>query len=119
LIDVKIFKTADGKEPFTKWLEGIKSIKAKSRVLVAMQRMQTGLISDTKPVGEGVQEIRIHIESGYRIYFGYDGTELIILLAGSTKKNQSREIEKAKDYWKQYKAGKTTIERNFANEKRQ
>jgi len=31
-----------------------------------------------------------------------DGKELILLLVGGSKKTQSRDIEKAKEYWRNY-----------------
>ena len=40
---------------------------------------------------------------GYRIYFGQDGDELIILVGGGTKKLQDRDIKIAKQYWSEYK----------------
>jgi putative addiction module killer protein len=39
---------------------------------------------------------------GYRVYFGRDG-ELVILLTGGTKKRQQRDIEAAKEYWRDYR----------------
>jgi putative addiction module killer protein len=35
-----------------------------------------------KSVGEGVLEYKIDFGAGYRIYFGKDGAELVILLGG-------------------------------------
>jgi putative addiction module killer protein len=41
---------------------------------------------------------------GYRIYFGQDGRELVILLIGGDKSKQSEDIATAKEYWKEYNA---------------
>ena len=43
---------------------------------------------------------------GYRIYFGWDGTELVILVGGGTKKRQQADIAAAKTLWTQYKERK-------------
>jgi putative addiction module killer protein len=50
-----------------------------------------------KSVGEGVLEYRIDFGPGYRIYFGRDGSTLVVLLIGGTKKRQQRDIEAAHD----------------------
>ena len=39
---------------------------------------------------------------GYRIYFGIDGDELILLLHGGTKQNQREDVKLAKDRWERY-----------------
>ncbi len=65
--------------------------------------MTLGNLSNVKPVGEGVLEYKIHFGPGYRIYFGRDGKELVILLAGGTKKRQANDIKIAKERWADYK----------------
>ena len=40
---------------------------------------------------------------GYRIYFGKDGKELIILLGGGPKARQDSDIKAARSRWKAYK----------------
>lgn len=51
-------------------------------------------------------EHRIDWGPGYRIYFGRDGDELVILLAGGTKKRQQKDIEDAQRRWQEYKQRK-------------
>lgn len=114
MIEVRVYKTEMGTEPFNAWLCSLRSSKAKNAIARALTKMEVGLLKDVKPIGEGVQEYRIHFEKGYRIYFGNDHGELIILLCGSDKKTQKKEIENAKNYWKDYKRQK----RSKANEKR-
>lgn len=64
-----------------------------------------GNLGDVKSVGDGVHELRLAFGPGYRIYFGADGDELIILLCGGDKGSQDKDIRKAKeflaDYWRQ------------------
>jgi putative addiction module killer protein len=64
------------------------------------------VISDHKSVGNGVIETRIHTGPGYRIYYGRDGATVIILLAAGSKKGQRRDINNAKERWRDYKERK-------------
>jgi putative addiction module killer protein len=48
-------------------------------------------------------EYRIDFGPGYRIYFGREGDEMVILLGGGTKRRQQDDIERAKENWRIYK----------------
>jgi putative addiction module killer protein len=82
-------------EQFAKWLDNLRDVQAKARVLVRIERLASGNAGDVKPVGEGISEIRIDFGPGYRVYFTKRGSELIILLAGGDKSSQSRDIKAA------------------------
>ena len=49
----------------------------------------------SRPVGEGVSELRIDYGPGYRVYFKYAGREIVILLTGGDKSTQSADIRTA------------------------
>jgi len=49
-----------------------------------------------------VLSVKVDYGPGYRIYFGLDGDELIILLNGGTKQNQQEDIGLAETRWKRY-----------------
>lgn len=53
---VEIRKT----EIFTRWLDGLRDLRARARVQVGIERLGRGNAGDVKPVGEGVSEMRIH-----------------------------------------------------------
>ena len=80
---------------FAKWLDNLRDVQAKARVLVRIERLASENAGDVKPVGEGISEIRIDYGPGYRVYFTKRGSELIILLAGGDKSSQSRDIKAA------------------------
>ena len=53
--------------------------------------------------GSGVFELRFHFGTGYRIYFGEVDNTIVLLLCAGDKSSQATDIERAKDYWLQYK----------------
>jgi len=91
MLMVEIRKT----ELFAKWIDNLRDIQAKARVLVRIERLASGNAGDVKPVGEGISEMRIDYGPGYRVYFTKRGSELIILLAGGDKSSQTADIKVA------------------------
>jgi putative addiction module killer protein len=68
--------------------------------------MEQGNFSNVKPVGSGVSENRIDFGPGYRVYFALEGTQIIILLGGGSKKGQQKDIALALERWQDYKRRK-------------
>jgi putative addiction module killer protein len=73
---------------------------------VSLDRLERGNTSAAKGVGAGVFELRLDFGPGYRIYFGKDGEQLVILLVGGSKKRQQADIERAHALWQEYKTRK-------------
>lgn len=73
----------------------------KSRI----NRIRLGNFGDAKMLKGtgGIWELRIDWGPGYRIYFGKAEKMIVMLLTGGDKKSQTRDIEKAKRYWLDYK----------------
>ena len=68
--------------------------------------LKQGNLSKVKDIGSGVFERRIDFGLGYRIYFGKDGDELIILLDGGTKRRRGQALERARHHWREYRRRK-------------
>lgn len=71
-----------------KQIDGWHDIRARALILVRIERLATGNPGDVKPVGEGISEMRIDYEPGYRVYYKRVGQKVIILLAGGDKKTR-------------------------------
>lgn len=82
-------------DAFAKWIDDLKNIQARARILIRIERLADGNPGDVKPIGEGVSEMRIHYGPGYRVYFKQQGDSLVILLAGGDKKTQDKDIRVA------------------------
>jgi len=80
---------------FADWLDGLRDARAKARILVRLRRLSLGNFGDWKSIGSGVSELRVDYGPGYRIYLTRQENSVVILLAGGTKKSQSRDIKRA------------------------
>lgn len=57
-------------DEFAKWLKMLKDASARARILVRIQRLSlTENFGDAKSVGDGVFEMCIDYELGYRLYY--------------------------------------------------
>jgi putative addiction module killer protein len=102
-VEVRQYQTVDGRRPIAEWLDGLRNGVARARIIARLDRLTVGLKGDWKSVGDGVYELRINFGPGYRVYYGHDGSALILLLCGGEKRTQVRDIERAHAYWKDYK----------------
>jgi putative addiction module killer protein len=82
-------------EVFGKWLDGLRDLRGRARVLARVERLAVGNPGDVEPVGEGVSEMRIDYGPGYRVYYKQQGRDVVILLAGGDKGSQARDIKTA------------------------
>jgi putative addiction module killer protein len=82
-------------ERFVRWLEGLRDLRGRAKVLARIERLIGGNPGDAKPVGDGVSELRINFGPGYRVYYLQEGSTLIILLAGGDKSSQAKDIQAA------------------------
>lgn len=107
MIRIEEYVAEDDGSPFRKWFDGLDS-QAAALVTMRLVRLGNGNTSNVKPIGEGAAELRIDRGPGYRVYFGWDGTTLVILLGGGTKRRQQDDIQNALNHWRDYKARKRT-----------
>jgi putative addiction module killer protein len=93
------------RSPYAQWFDGLNA-PAAAKVALALTRLSQGNFSNAKSVGGGVHEYKIDFGPGYRMYFGRDGEQLILLLGGGTKKRQPKDIAEALSCWQDYKRRK-------------
>jgi len=82
---------------YAAWFAALRDRTAKARIDIRIRRLSLGNSGDSRSVGEGVSELRIHYGPGYRFYLKKQGDALVILLAGGEKSSQDQDIRLAKD----------------------
>jgi putative addiction module killer protein len=82
---------------FEDWLDGLRDRQAQARIAMRLLRVESGLLGDWKVIGDGVSEFRIDHGPGYRLYYTMREQVIVILLCGSTKRDQGRAIKLAKE----------------------
>ena len=87
--------------PFKQWLHSL-DMKNQARIDANILRMEMGNLGDCKALKDGIYEKRLFFGKGYRLYFGLDGKDIILLLSGGDKGSQKQDIKKAKDFWRIY-----------------
>lgn len=88
-------------EAFAAWHRGLRDLKARVAIARRIERASAGNLGDTKPVGEGVSEMRIDMGAGYRVYFTLRAGVLVVLLCGGDKASQRRDIRHAQQLAKE------------------
>lgn len=81
---------------FTAWIDQLTDATVRGVVVARIKRLERGLLGDVEPVGDGVSELRIHLGAGWRVYFTQRGGQLVVLLAGGSKRTQRSDIKRAK-----------------------
>lgn len=100
-VEVRQYRTADGRIPFAEWIAALRDRRANRAIAARLTRLQAG---DWKALGAGLLELRIDTGPGYRVYCGRDGATVVLLLCAGDKRTQTRDIEHARNYWKDYQA---------------
>lgn len=97
-----VYQDADGNEPFTNWFNSLRDVQGRKRIGARLRRLEQGNYGDCEPIGEGISELRMFFGPGYRVYFGEEGDNIVLLLCGGDKSSQTQDIEAAKAYWKEH-----------------
>jgi putative addiction module killer protein len=100
----RLFKyvTGTGLCPFDEWLDRLKDKRTQAIVATRLNRVVQGNLGLCRKLEGGIQELKIDFGPGFRVYFAEDGETVVVLLCGGDKSTQSKDIEKAREYWADY-----------------
>ncbi len=96
------YVAANGRCPFDEWLCGLRDKKTQAIIAMRLNRVIQGNFGLCRNLGDGISEFKVDFGPGFRVYFGEDGDTIVVLLCGGDKSTQSRDIEKAKEFWIDY-----------------
>ena len=102
-MDIRVYVSRDGDRPFIDWLKKLKDQQARDRIHTRIDRLRLSNAGDFKSVGNGIFELRIHYGPGYRIYYARIGKDSILLLHGGDKASQLQDVQRATQYWNDYR----------------
>jgi len=88
---VEIYKT----DVYDKWFNALKDKKTQAVLDMHIERMRFGNFGNSKPIGQGLSELKINYGAGFRIYYKNEHNKIVILLCGGDKSTQKDDIVKA------------------------
>jgi putative addiction module killer protein len=81
---------------FSKWLSKLKDGRAIAKILVRIESLRQENTGDSKSLGSGLHELRIHFAPGFRVYYTRKSGLVVLLLCGVDKSSQSKDIAHAR-----------------------
>lgn len=99
-MQISHYLTQDGHDIFHEWTARLRDIKGLTAIVRRIDRIShQNNLGDHKYCRDGVWELRIDSGPGYRVYYGQDDGEMVLLLCGGDKKTQRKDIDNAVHYW--------------------
>lgn len=89
---------------FATWLSKLKDRRAIAKILVRIESLRQGNSGDSKSLGSGLHELRVHFGPGYRIYYTRKSGLVVLLLCGGDKSSQSKDIAHARRIFTELRA---------------
>ena len=100
--EIIFYTNKNNKSPVKDWLKKLdKSIRIK--ITSRLVRLTEDNYGEHKKLDSNISELKFNFGSGYRIYYTEKDNIIIILLCAGDKKTQSKDIEKAKEYFNDLK----------------
>ena len=80
---------------FTRWLDGLADLSGRGRVQARIECLAAGNPGVQRTLKRGLNELKIDVGPGYRVYYVLSGQDGLILLCGGDKSTQKKDIEQA------------------------
>lgn len=90
--------------PFDDYMRELKDKIGRAAIDARVALLRRGSLGKQyEDIGDGLIELKIDPGPGYRIYIADNGSNSLLLCAGS-KRTQKQDIKNARKYWADYKA---------------
>ena len=104
MLELLRYQGEDGREPLTEWLRSLRDRQGYARILARLDRIENGNFGQCRPLRDGVWELKIDHGPGYRLYYGVVGKTIILLLCAGDKRTQQADIQRAVNYWQEFRS---------------
>ena len=81
---------------FDAWLRALRDRDAKAKIEMRIRRLSLGNPGQFRSLRNGINELKIDYGPGYRVYYTFKGSALVLLLCGGDKSTQSKDINIAR-----------------------
>lgn len=102
MVEIIHYLDENDNDRYQDWLDGLRDRMAKIAVIKRVARVEAGLFGDCKVLRDGIGELRVDVGAGYRVYYAQLGNQVILLTCGGDKKSQSRDIDRAVGFLKDW-----------------
>ena len=82
-------------QTFDTWIRKLRDREAKARIQARIRRLSLGNAGQMRALKNGICEMKIDYGPGYRVYYTFKGTMLVLLLCGGDKSTQNEDIKMA------------------------
>lgn len=86
---------------FKKWLKKVKDPISRARIMARLQRIRNGNFGTINTIDIRISEFKFTFGGGIRIYYTVVDNQIVLLLLGSNKSTQQKDISKAKQILKE------------------
>ena len=102
-IELRRYVNRSGRDVLGDWLAKLKDNRTRAKIVARLDRLALGNFGDCRSLGGGLYELRIDWGPGYRVYFASVGKARVLLLCGGDKRKQTSDIQRALQYWQDYR----------------
>jgi len=102
-MEVRHYLSRSGKDIFDDWVSGLADRRTQAKIATRINRLAAGNFGDCKPLGQGLWELRVDWEPGYRVYYAMIARACALLLCAGDKRTQRADMDRAREYLTDFK----------------